>query len=256
MGQTVHAFDFFEQPTTTARVIVAFGDEPFLRHLVLQRARRLVLTDDDIPPTTIDGSTASWPDVWDELCTRSLFDPGGTRVLMVREADDFVQTNRDRLETYVERPAAAGVLLLEVSRWAANTRLYKLVDQHGLQIECRVPVVGRGRQQKVDLARLTGWLIAWGRTRHGVQLSKTAASLLVERVGPECGVLDQELGKLALYAGAKGQVSDKLVREVGGGWRAHTVWEVVDAAIAGRSRAIASCTSTPLATLATQSTRR
>ncbi|MCU0960015.1 MAG: DNA polymerase III subunit delta [Pirellulaceae bacterium] len=235
MGQTVHAFEFLDQPVVAARVIVVFGDEPFLRHLALQHTRRLVLADDDIPPTTIDGPTASWPDVMDELCTRSLFDPGGARLVQVRDADDFVQLHRSRLEAYVGHATATGVLLLEVTKWAANTRLYKLVGQHGLQVECRVPVVERGRQKTVDQARLTSWLIDWARTRHAAQLSKTAAALLLERVGPEFGVLDQELAKLALYAGGKGQISEKLVRETGGGWRAQTAWEVIDAALAGRS---------------------
>ena len=37
------------------------------------------------------------------------------------------------------KPRASGVLILEVDEWPANTRLYKAIDQAGLQIDCRPP---------------------------------------------------------------------------------------------------------------------
>jgi DNA polymerase-3 subunit delta len=86
----------------------------------------------------------------------------------------------------------------------------------------------------VDHVRIASWLIDWARTRHQAQLTKTAATVLLERIGPEFGLLDQELAKLALYAGTAGQITDELVREVGGGWRAQTAWEVIGAALAGQ----------------------
>lgn len=240
MGQTVHVFEFLEQSAqsaVTAPVIVAFGDEPFLQWLAVQHVRRLVLGEGDTFPTVIDGAEAPWPDVMDELHTRSLFDADQRRLVVVRDADDFVQTHRSQLETYVAAATAAGVLLLEVTKWAANTRLYKRVDQHGLQIECRVPTIARGSQKAIDQARLVRWLSRRARARHAVQLPQRAATLLLDRVGPEPGLLDQELAKLALYAGANGQISEKLVCDQAGGWRARTAWDVIDAALSGQSAA-------------------
>ncbi|MHB8863798.1 MAG: DNA polymerase III subunit delta, partial [Pirellulaceae bacterium] len=106
---------------------------------------------------------------------------------------------------------------------------------HGLQVECRAPLVERGKQKAVDQPRVIEWLIAWAQSRHDVQLAKSAAAVLMEIVGPEFGLLDQELGKLALFTQPGGKINEKLVREVSGGWRAQTAWEVIDAALSGNA---------------------
>jgi DNA polymerase III subunit delta len=235
MGGTRHVFDFLDRPAGTGPVVVVFGDEPFLKQLALNHLRAALVPDDDEPLTTFDGPSASWADVSDGLRTVSLFHPGGPRTAVVRDADGFVQEHRPRLEKYVDRPEREGVLVLEVSKWASNTRLYKLVDQQGLQIECRVPQVTRGKQKVPDESRVVEWLIVWARKRHEAKLTKTAAKLLVQLVGPEFGLLDQSLAKLALFISPKGSVTDSLVRDVVGGWQAKTAWDFVDAAVAGDS---------------------
>ncbi len=217
MSSTIHAFDYLEQPSPPACVQVVFGDEPFLKRLVLRQMCRQACPDDDAPIATLDGTVAAWRDVHDELYTVSLFNPGGLRVAVVEDADSFVSNNRGRLEDYIEQPQQHGALILEVTKWAANTRLYKLVDKQAVQVECRLPQVARGRQKIVDQKRLTGWIVQWGKSRHQVQVANKAAILLLELIGPEFGLLDQELAKLALYADKSGKVSEKLVQEVGGG---------------------------------------
>jgi DNA polymerase-3 subunit delta len=233
MGQTVHVFDFLDQPPTLSPVDVVFGDEPFLKQLALKRIRRIALPEDESLAAHFDGTTADWRDVSDELSTVSLFNPAGLRLAVVQDADVFVQTNRDRLEEYVEHPQKRGVLVLDVTKWASNTRLYKLVDKHGLQVECRAPTVPGGKQKVIDHSRIVSWVVQWAETHHAAQLAKNAAVVLLELIGPEFGLLDQEIGKLALYAGPTGKITENLVREVGGGWRAKTAWEVIDAALSG-----------------------
>jgi DNA polymerase III subunit delta len=233
MGQTLHVFDFLAHPPNLAPVAAVFGDEPFLKRLAINQLRAMALPDDENLAAQFDGTTVAWRDVADELSTVSLFDPSGLRLAIVRDADDFVQTNRARLEDYVERPQRRGVLVLDVSKWASNTRLYKLVDKQGVQVECRAPTVASGKQKVVDHARLVRWLVEWAETQHAAHLAKNAAVLLLEMIGPEFGLLDQEVARLVLYAGTSGKITEKLVQEVGGGWRAKTAWEVIEAALSG-----------------------
>jgi DNA polymerase-3 subunit delta len=127
----------------------------------------------------------------------------------------------------VAKPRATGVLVLDVESWPSNTRLYKAIDKSGLQVECRVP--------EKNNARLCKWLQSWSRTRHGVRLDDRAVSVLVDLVGPQLGLLDQELAKLALYAGADGQVGAELFERTVGGWRTKTTWQMVDAASEGKT---------------------
>ena len=235
MANTIHAFDYLEQPPALGAVQVVFGDEPFLKRLVLERMQTLACPDGDAPAAVFDGDTVEWRDVRDELQTVSLFNASGLRVAIIEQGDRFVSENRGRLEDYVTHPKHRGALILEVTKWAANTKLYKRVDQHGLQIECRLPLQqGRGKQKAIDQTRLVQWLVQWAESRHEVQLAKNAAVLLVELIGPEFGLLDQELAKLALYTTPGGKINQKLVQEHAGGWRSKTAWDLIDAALAGQ----------------------
>lgn len=40
------------------------------------------------------------------------------------------------LEKYVAQPAKGSLLILDVKAWKKTERLFKLVEQHGLNIEC------------------------------------------------------------------------------------------------------------------------
>jgi DNA polymerase-3 subunit delta len=236
MSQRVHVFDFLESPQdhTAKSVCVLFGDEPFLKRLARMEIQRQVLGDDeDGFSTSLDGSQAAWRDVVDELSTVSLFGGGRRRLVFVDRADDFVGTFRDRLEAYVAKPNAKSVLVLDVGAWPSNTRLYKLVDESGLAVECRAPEKARGKRKVLDSARLCSWLGAWSQKQHGARLEKAAAQQLVELVGSDVGLLDQDLAKLALFVEPEQAITADMVRNIVGGWQAKTIWELVDAAADG-----------------------
>jgi len=219
-----------------AGVCVLFGDDPFLKRLALQEVRRLIVGDDrDVPVTTHDCEEAlpQWRDVADEVATVSLFGGGGPRLVVLERADAFVTANRQRLEDYVAKPMSSGVLLLEVDEWAANTRLYKAVDQSGLAINCRPPEKQRGKTKSLDEGAIVKWIVGWGKSQHQVTLDKDAAQLLLDLTGPSFGVLDQDLAKLALFVKPGQKVTAELVQQIVGGWRTKTTWDLVDAAAAG-----------------------
>ena len=161
MGQTVHVFDFLDQPPALAPVAVVFGDEPFLKQLAVRQLRTMALPEDDSLAAQFDGTTVEWRDVSDELSTVSLFNPAGLRLAVVQDADDFVQTNRDGWRTTSHARTRRGVLVLDVTKWASNTRLYKLVDKQGLQVECRPPLWRSGKQKVIDQSRMVSWLVQW-----------------------------------------------------------------------------------------------
>ena len=117
----------------------------------------------------------------------------------------------------------SGILLLDVKSWPSNTRLYKAVDAHGLAVDCSVPAG----------AKLTRWLSDWAKQTHKSQLSPARRICLIEMVGPELGLLDQELAKLALMAGSDKKITPEMVQKMGGGWRAKTTWAMLDLALDG-----------------------
>lgn len=235
MSNTIHAFDYLDSsPLTIPPIWVLFGDEAFLKGLVRRKLRDVILGHPaEAPYTSFDGDSALWRDVADELATVSLFGNRSKRLVIVQEADSFVSKYRSQLEDYVEHPRRTGVLALEVGTWASNTRLYKGVDKGGLQIDCRLPQKSVGRRVEVDETRLCTWLASWCESQHRTLLAPSAAQLLLELAGSDLGVLDQELGKLALFVSPPGKITSELVQKVIGGWRSKTMWEIVEAAADG-----------------------
>jgi len=234
MAEPTDALDFVtgKRKAEPPGVCVVFGDEPFLKRLVIaelkNRALRRTDWQSDLPEadaefsvTAFPGRTAELRSVLDELDTVALFG-GSRRVVVVEEADEFVTRNRAALENYVARSRFVGTLVLEVGSWPKTTRLYKALAQSGLQIECRAPAA----------SRLQKWLVAWAAERHAAKLEAAAAEELLEIVGPQLGLLDAELAKLAAYAGVE-PITPAMVHELVGAWRTKTTWEMLDAAAGG-----------------------
>ena len=228
---TTHVFDFLEQESFSnpGGVCALFGSERFLKQLAIQA---MTAGSNEFSLVRIDGATAQLAEVLDELATQSLFGGSDPKVVVVDDADNFVKQYRDRLESVVEG-SSNSLLVLVVEKWAANTRLYKLVDKNGFQIRCDAPL--QGRSKKPDTKRIAAWLVERADKTHGFQLPATGATMLIELVDCEFGRMDQELQKLALYADKKGKVTANQVTEVVGGWRTRTMWDAIGAACDGET---------------------
>ena len=172
-------------------------------------ARRFSGGDDaDFSLTAFEGPAAELRDVLEELATVAMF--GQRRLVVVEEADEFISRYRADLENYVARPSPTAVLALEAASWPSNTRLYKAVAAEGLAIDCTAPAA----------AQLARWLGGWAKQNHAVELPQAAAEMLVETIGAELGLIDQELAEMAPMA-EKGKIGEELVARMVGGWRPH-----------------------------------
>lgn len=226
---SVSALDFLADTgdKEVPAVVALFGDEAFLKRLALEALKQRIggKGEAEYSVTELAGPQAVPRDVFDELSTLSLFG-GGRRVVVVDEADKFVTDYRPQLEDYVAKPSKAGVLILDVDTWPSNTRLYKAVATSGLNLECKAPTG----------TALVKWLISWSKSRHRAKLETDAAESLVDLVGAELGLLDQELAKLASAAGDK-PITVELVDQYVGTWRTKTAWEMIDDVVEGRGPA-------------------
>ncbi len=259
MPDSVAAIEFLarEKTPSVPAVCVLFGDEPLLKSESLARLRTEVLSGEDgeLSVTVFDGDDAEAREVFDELATMSMFG-SGRRLVVVENADDFVSKHRQALQDYCEKPRSNSVLVIEVDSWPANTKLFKKVAEIGLAINCNLP---KNRFGEVDQSAALKWLAARAERQHHVRLATDAGEMLLEIVGPQLGRLDQELAKLALLAGGKAEggrrkaegesggseagqllnrvVSRELVEQSVGGWRAKTVWVMIEFALDGKAAA-------------------
>lgn len=233
MSNTLHAFDFLQQKDPiSSRVIVAFGDEPFLKAEVNKKIRQSLLAgeDDDINLVKLTGQ-ATYSEVADELDTISLFGGGLPRVVVVSEADGFISDNRDLIEKLVDKPSTQGFLILDVSSWRSNTRLYKAIDKKGLQIDCRPPQL----RKSVDTGKMAKWASKWAKSQHQIKIKPAVVEHMMDLTGIELGIVDQNLAKLALYFDAKTEITDEAIDELIGGWQTKSIYQIIENVIYGHT---------------------
>jgi len=168
-----------------------------------------------------DGLTAALADVLDDVRTAPFL--WERRLVLVKDADHFIQRWREALEAYLDRPSATGVLLLAAKTFPPNTRLARRVAALGEAIACEPPS-----------ARALGpYLADYARQRHGLRLGPEAIEELIELAGADAGPLCPEVDKLAAYVWDPRQPPHEItaqdVQAAAGHNRRHTVFEVIDA---------------------------
>jgi DNA polymerase III delta subunit len=137
---------------------------------------------------------------------------------------------RRAMERYAESPMQDATLILRSGGWRPGT-FDKLVAAVGVILKCEAP----------GAAEAVRWAVARSQKRHGVELSAAGAQALVDRVGPDLGRLDSELGKLAVGALAMGGptgdakvvITPELVKEFTGLSREEQAWEIQGALATG-----------------------
>lgn len=203
---------------------VVYGDEDFLKRLVRQALRTRVLGEDgdELGWSVHEGDKATFALIHDELATVPFY--GTHRLVVVEDADPFVTRHRALLEKALGKLPPTGVLVLEVKSWPSNTRLAKMVDG-AASIVCKAPAS----------YRVPAWCVQWCASRYGKELPNPAAGLLVDLIGTDLGVLDQELAKLAIFVGGRPQIAVADVDQLVGRSRAETIWKIFDAIGEGAS---------------------
>lgn len=194
-----------------------YGPERFFRPEILHRIPGVSGDDAESSTTRVSGERAEIREVMTELKTVSMF--GDQRIVFIEDADDFVSANRPQLEKYAASPAKGSLLILDVKSFPKTTKLFKLVDQHGLAVEC---------------AELTGanqlkWLQRVARDEYGKTLDRDTAALIVQLAGDGLGMLLQEVAKLASLVGDVVEITRDDVVKIVGGWRTETTWVMLDA---------------------------
>ncbi|MFO1062664.1 MAG: DNA polymerase III subunit delta [Pirellulales bacterium] len=235
MSKGTHCFDYLFTDKLAAElppVVVAFGEDAFLRRSLVSRLIELASVDMD-DAKTFDGETCHWRDVHDELATVSLFHPDERRTAIVKLGDAFVKAARPQLEKWFSDPVPTSLLLLEVSSFPGNTKLYKIAAEKGLCVDCSAPK-GKGWGEPVDAKAVQSWIKKWSSSRYKLHLTDAQCALILDRVGSEFGLLDQELAKGVLYADASGKLDEQALKLAIGSWRMQTVWEITAAAVDGR----------------------
>jgi len=219
-------------PSADMRVVVLHGKDAFLR---LERGRQLEAALQErfggVDRMDLDGTNAVLADVLDNLRTPGLF--AGHKLVVVENAEAFMgaEDRRRAMERYAENPCAEATLLMRCASGWRPGNFDKLVAKVGAVIKCDSPTP----------MEAVKWCAARSLRRHQAEMEPAAAELLVEKLGPDLGRLDAELGKLAAAAARPGagttRVTRAIVQEFTGLSREEQAWEIQGPVLEGKADA-------------------
>jgi DNA polymerase-3 subunit delta len=214
------------------RVVVLHGKDAFLR---LERGRQLESSLQErfggVDRMDLDGTNAALSDVLDNLRTPGLF--AGHKLVALENAEAFMgaEDRRRAMERYAENPCAEATLLMRCASGWRPGNFDKLVAKVGAVIKCDSPTP----------MEAVKWCAARSLRRHQAEMEPAAAELLVEKLGPDLGRLDAELGKLAAAAARPGagttRVTRAIVQEFTGLSREEQAWEIQGPVLEGKADA-------------------
>lgn len=209
-------------------IYVVYGDDAFLRSDAVRQIRNQVLATEDaeFALTRFEGDHTTFKEVFQELHTIAMFG-GNQRVVCIDEADSFVSKYRDELEKYVVNPSEQAVLVLQLKTFASNTNLYKKAAEKGHFVEAKTHTE----------RTMPRWIVQWAQERYKLPCELAAAELIVQRIGLEHGLIDQEISKLSLLTEGKKGITLSLVEQSVGAWRSRTAFEMLDLALEGKTAA-------------------
>lgn len=164
---------------------------------------------------------AAIADVLDEL--RTLPFCADRRVVLIKDAGDFISANREILEKYFDSPSPTGVLVLTVQTWHKNSRLAKKLPKIGSLINV----------EDIKSYHLLRYVSDYLEQKHDKLLSEPVARLMVELVGDDPGRLCREADKLAVYVGEQKRINALDVEKLIGYNRTFSAFAVIDAITAG-----------------------
>ena len=171
----------------------------------------------------VDSASASISDVLDELRTAPFLT--SKRVVVIKQADDFISKNREHMEAYFDKPCLTGTLIMTVNSWRSNTKLAKKLNKIGELISVEPP-----RRGELPLH-----LITYANDTYSKKISRIAAELLIEIAGDDLSRLYGEIDKLALFADKDKAITEKHIESLIGHNRMFNVFAVIDSMIAGNA---------------------
>jgi DNA polymerase III subunit delta len=185
-----------EQPVKS--IYVLQGKDEYLRDQARNGILAAALGDADVQMCLSDfDGDVELATVLDELRTLPFLAPH--RVVIVRDADDFIKEHRESLDGYFEKPSATATLILMAKTWNKSTRLAKkLKAGAGELISCQAP----------EAADLTGWVIETF-AKDGRTVTPQTARALLESVGSDLQSLRNEIDKLISYTHGRNDVTPR-----------------------------------------------
>lgn len=160
---------------------------------------------------------AEGPEVLDELRTLPFL--ASRRVVLIKDAEPFVETYAELLEKYLDHPSPTGTLILSLGSWDKRRKIAK-------------KVATGGAAELIDVGEIKPWeMVGFAAScaqEKGIRLAPGAAELLVELIGNEPGRIAAEIDKLMMFKHPAKSITMDDVEELIGASRVFDAFEVIE----------------------------
>ena len=221
----MHALEFPDEPDPDELhpVYALVGEEDYLRSRCLARLRDAVETEEQPGSMVTEFEGAVEPsDIFDELRTIPFMGMEGRRMVILRDAGEFISSHEDSLKNYLASPSSHGILVLVCDDLSGNSAVSKAVVETGVRVDCSELRWKRARQWVKEEAR-----------RMGKKMGGRAANMLVEAIGPNLFGLRSELAKLRDYVGEGEEITAEDIDAMVPHSRSRSIFEIGDAVVGG-----------------------
>jgi DNA polymerase-3 subunit delta len=213
--------------------IVLIGSDAYLSDL----CRRQIL-DACVPEAARDwavarirGDAAGWDEALERIQTMPMLAP--RQVIIIEDAelveklgDESREEIIEALTAYLASPAPFSVLLIEAKALDGRQKFRKLLDEKALLVELTI-----GSESAASLATQMAKVL-------GIEIDRSAASLLAESLNFEPARIHMEIDKLAAYSLDRARITTADVEALVRAARKNTVWQLADM-LASKQRASA-----------------
>lgn len=146
------------------------------------------------------------------------------RVICIDNIHELNKTTQTQLETLLEKPIADLTFVLSGESWNRGTKFYKNAEKQGVILD--VPDEKPWEKER----SIRQWLIDYVQ-KEGYQLQPEAVQLMLQQLGTDALLLEQELQKLFLYTIEKKRITIEDVTAICGVVNVRNIWQLGDAVL-------------------------
>lgn len=219
-------------PNHFAEIYLITAKDPFERKQATDLLTTKLLAKNPSPELalkTFDASKCEVGDILQELSSLSFF--ADQRVIVVQYGHKLNANSLKSLVSYLQHPAKAIQLVIAAETMTKTTKFYKTWEKVGVILE--LVEEKAWAKEKTLTAQIMAKL-----QKQGKSIDPQACQLLLQQIGPQAGLIHQEIEKLLCYIDDRDQIKVQDVAKLCGSVNVEDGWKLGDAIFngdAGRS---------------------
>lgn len=167
-----------------------------------------------------DGEKVEGKVLLDELAGGGLL--FGKQVVVLNRADHLLKATQKQLEEYFKRSNSSVIFIITAESFAANTNFYKNAEKAGVIVSLED---SKGATRLQALSESVNAAVA----AENKTIDAQACRLLVNQVGADRELLQNELKKLICYVGERSRITSEDVSKICSFVNQETVWQLGEA---------------------------